>query len=555
VRGVDIDKDASESEQWKRKYFDQLEESESKEKQWRQADELLRKTISRLTLAADGQDKTLDRQLHELRNAIRDRASSAQLQNTVDAMSSTLMKLDRARKQQESTSTENSLLVLLDRLELPKGTGRKVKALRKKLDATQSGDQQVAIAGFVELIHAALELSAETDEATAGETAPRGGLLKRLFGAEEKRAPEEAVEDSPQVGELKSSSTRTAQTVREILIQLLERLSLPDDLIPQVNLIRDEIEVLAEGDSWDAILERIADLIQAIRTQTQKEKQGIEDFLLQLSERLQEVDRQLADSEQYYDDSFAAGEQLDNAVKSGINGIESDVREATDLTQIKQLVQTHIDTVLVHMEKHRAAEQHRYDKAKAEIAAMNGRLDELESETESLRSRMREERNQAQTDALTGIPNRLAYEERLEQEIARCRRFGTPLVLLMWDVDHFKQVNDNYGHKAGDKVLRTIARKLSGAIRETDFIARYGGEEFVHLMTGTGLQDCIAVADKLREMIEATGFHFRSEAVSITASCGLAQFGEDDSAESWFERADKALYKAKQTGRNRCIGE
>ena len=92
---MDIDKDASESEQWKRKYFDQLEEAENKEKQWRQADELLRKTISRLTLAADGQDDALDRQLHDLRNAIRDRASSVQLQHAIDAMSNTLKKFEK----------------------------------------------------------------------------------------------------------------------------------------------------------------------------------------------------------------------------------------------------------------------------------------------------------------------------------------------------------------------------------------------------------------------------------------------------------------------------
>jgi diguanylate cyclase len=183
---------------------------------------------------------------------------------------------------------------------------------------------------------------------------------------------------------------------------------------------------------------------------------------------------------------------------------------------------------------------------------MNDRLRELEGETDSLRTRLRHERSQAQTDALTGIPNRLAYEQRLEQEVARWKRFSTPLVLLIWDIDRFKDVNDTFGHQAGDKVLRTIARALEGSIRETDFIARYGGEEFVHLMTGTALDECLVVADKLRAMIESTGFHFRDKAVVVTASCGLAQLRDGDSTESWFERADQALYQAKQAGRNRC---
>jgi diguanylate cyclase len=484
---LDIDTEASETEQWKRKYFDQLEQLEDKEKQWQQADDLLRKTISRLTLAADGQDENLDRQLRELRNAVRDHASSLQLQTVIDAMSSTLIKLDRQHKP-------------------------------------------------------AAEDSAQPP--------PRGGLLQRVFGAQKKPVPSPADERGPAADDVAAAGD--GESVREILIRLLERLSLPDELLERLDAIRGQIEHTAAAGSWDAILEQIADLVQAIRAQTQQEKQGVENFLLQLSESLQEVDRQLALSGQNYDDSFAAGEQLDSAVKQGINGIESSVREATDLNQIKQLVQVHIDKVLAHMSAHRAAEQQRYDKAKADMSTMNERLQALEGESAALRSRIREERSQAQTDALTGIPNRLAYQERLEQEIARWKRFSTPLVLLIWDVDHFKRINDSFGHKAGDKALRTIARTLAGSIRETDFIARYGGEEFVHLMTGAELVDCMAVADQLRERVAATGFHFRGSAVTITASCGLAQFRDGDSAESWFERADKALYRAKQVGRNRC---
>jgi len=101
-------------------------------------------------------------------------------------------------------------------------------------------------------------------------------------------------------------------------------------------------------------------------------------------------------------------------------------------------------------------------------------------------------------------------------------------------------------------VLRTIARTLESSIRETDFVARYGGEEFVQLMTGSSLEECLQVAEKIREAIKKTGFHFRDQAITITASCGLAEFRDGDSVEQWFERADKALYKAKQEGRNRC---
>jgi diguanylate cyclase len=552
---VDSEKDAQEAAQWKNKYFESLEEFERKEKQWRDADELLRKTVSRLTLAADGLDDTLDRQLRELRNAIRDRAGSAQLRSRIDDMSRTLVKLDTKRKQHKQQADDTPLLDLLDALSLPRGTGRQTKSLRKQLQSGSKADGSAAIQSFAELIALAIELSAG-EEPASGETDAGGGLFGRLFGAQPKQAAAEQASVA-ETSETPAASPPPAaeeavDRVREILIQLLERLSLPQDLLARVGTIRDQIEKITEGESWDRILEQIADLVQAIRAQTQKEKQGIEDFLKQLTERLQEVDRQLQDSEQYYDDTLEAGQQLDTAVKKEISGIENSVRRATELDQLKQDVQIHIDSLMAHMDKHREVEQRRYDDAKREIVAMNDRLHDMEQESEELRSQVTKEHNQAMTDALTGIPNRLAYEERLQQEVARWKRFGNPLVLVMWDIDHFKNINDSFGHKAGDKVLRTIANVLADKIRETDFVARYGGEEFVMLMTGSSLADSFPVAEKLRTAIESTGFHFRDQAITITASCGLAEFRDGDSTEQCFERADKALYKAKKEGRNRC---
>ena len=542
------DDDTQEAGQWKTKYFEQLKESEHKEKQWHDADELLRKTISRLTLAADGLDSTLDQQLRDLRNAIRDRASTLQLGTLVDDMSRTLARLDKERTEGEQDSGENPLLDLLEALSLPKGTGRQTKALKKTLGES-SADNKTTIQSFVKLIRTAMELSSDETEQTASQ-GTRAGLLQRVFGAKESGADSQASDSKSQPKE--QAARQTTATVREVLIRLLECLSLPEELVDRVQDIRTGIQAIREGESWDSILEQIADLIQVIRTRTLQEKQGIEEFLVQLGERFQEVNRQLQGSEKYYDDAHQAGEQLDSDVKAGISGIDSSVRDATDLAQLRSDVQTHVDAVLVHLAKHRDEEKKRYEEAKAQVSSMSGRLQDLENETAELRSRIKQERNQAKVDPLTGIPNRLAYEERLEQEVARWKRFATPLVLVMWDIDLFKKVNDNFGHRAGDKVLRTIARTLESSIRETDFVARYGGEEFVQLMTGSSLEECLQVVEKIREAIKKTGFHFRNQAITITASCGLAEFRDGDSVEQWFERADKALYKAKQEGRNRC---
>ena len=497
---MDIDNNRQEVEQWKRKYFGQLKEFEREQKQWHEAEDLLRKTVSRLTLAADGLDDTLDRQLRDLRNAVRDRASTTQLRSRVEEMSSTLLDLDKQHKH-----------------------------------VAMSSEQPAPVA----------------------DSASRSGLMQRLFRAQDKTRGNEALQpvaktDKRAFTQQTKQTKQTTDGVRGILIQLLERLSLPHEFIEKLAAIREQIENIREGQSWDRVVEQIAELIQNIRIKTQEEKQGIEKFLLQLAERLQEVDRQLQGSGKYVDESLQAGEQLDSAVKEEISSIENSVRDASDMGQLKQVVQKHIESVLLQMEQHRQLEQVRYEQSKAQIAKMSERLHDMESESEELRSRVQEERNQAMTDALTGIPNRLAYEQRLEQEIARYKRFAIPLVMAVWDVDHFKNVNDSFGHRSGDKVLRTIARVLAAGIRKTDFVARYGGEEFVQLMTGSSLQQCLPVAEKLRTAVESTGFHFRDQAVTITASCGLAEFHDGDSIEQWFERADGALYRAKQKGRNRC---
>ena len=124
---------------------------------------------------------------------------------------------------------------------------------------------------------------------------------------------------------------------------------------------------------------------------------------------------------------------------------------------------------------------------------------------------------------------------------------------MVFDIDHFKSINDNYGHKAGDKALRLIAQTLQKNLRSTDFLARYGGEEFVALMPETELADAMKVANKLREAIAAVKFNYQERDVDITVSCGVAYFQRDDTVESVFQRADKALYQAKDNGRNQCF--
>lgn len=156
-------------------------------------------------------------------------------------------------------------------------------------------------------------------------------------------------------------------------------------------------------------------------------------------------------------------------------------------------------------------------------------------------------------DPLTGVGNRVALETTLNREIGLAQRHQQDLSLLIIDIDHFKLVNDNYGHSAGDCVLKDIATQLNLCCRDTDAIYRFGGEEFVVILNKTDLAGAVIIAERLRECIEDSSTTHGDKAINVTTSVGVARLRKEDSMDSLFERADQALYKAKKQGRNRTV--
>jgi len=150
---------------------------------------------------------------------------------------------------------------------------------------------------------------------------------------------------------------------------------------------------------------------------------------------------------------------------------------------------------------------------------------------------------EVRTDPLTGVSNRRALDESLDSMFAMLHRYEQPFGILLLDIDHFKQVNDEQGHLYGDRMLKAVARLMDENVRDTDIVARYGGEEFVIIMPQTTLDGAAVFADRLRQRIE--------QQLPLTLSCGAAQAGEGDNPQTLLARADAALYGAKAAGRNR----
>lgn len=186
------------------------------------------------------------------------------------------------------------------------------------------------------------------------------------------------------------------------------------------------------------------------------------------------------------------------------------------------------------------------------ITELKKQVIKLSRDKEHLIHLLQERSARLREDPLTGIPNRLAYEEQLHQEFQRWKRFGNPLTFLIWDIDHFKKINDDYGHAIGDEVLRMVAQQISGRLRSTDFLARYGGEEFIMLLPGADINAAQLLADQIRLHIAECEFRQGNAHVSVTISCGLSNFEPGDDLQNVFKRADQALYQAKSAGRNCC---
>ena len=160
----------------------------------------------------------------------------------------------------------------------------------------------------------------------------------------------------------------------------------------------------------------------------------------------------------------------------------------------------------------------------------------------------------SRTDRLTGLNNRGYWEECLKSEFARFQRSKHPSTLIMFDIDHFKKVNDTYGHQAGDEVIRATSRTLLAAIRTTDIAGRYGGEEFGVILTDTNAEQSLYLAERLRKKIEALTVQAESQEIRYTISLGIAQASSEMTDHTqWIAGSDHALYEAKHGGRNQAV--
>lgn len=258
-----------------------------------------------------------------------------------------------------------------------------------------------------------------------------------------------------------------------------------------------------------------------------------------IQEASEQIDVSVKEVSQFLTEAADGTENFKSTLEASLDQI----RDAGDADELKSVVgnlQTETSEML------------------ARSRALEERFRSTTSEIDALRRNLEEVRREAMTDALTGIANRKYFDIHLRTSVLHAMENGSPLSLVLVDIDHFKTFNDNYGHQTGDDVLRLVAHTLASNIKGRDTAARYGGEEFGIILPDTVLETARTLAEKIRVGIAGKRFRKKQtgeELSSISISLGIAQYRPGEALVDFIQRADDSLYQAKHTGRNKVVIE
>jgi len=355
-----------------------------------------------------------------------------------------------------------------------------------------------------------------------------------------------------------SVSEGEIEDVKRSLLHSLEQLAKSDiELAKSINhltLIKELNKVVNLNDLEYFYQKMIEGLAQRITKKDEfiVELSGlIETVVHQLSELSADLKLESKNNKEAQEDRW----RLTELMGGDINTIQKSVLETESLISLKSLLNNRLGELNKRVVSFSELESKRVLEAEKHVERITMKLNTVESEVFNLKASLDQAHKQAFVDALTGISNRRAYDERMNVEFERWKRSGESLVLAILDVDHFKKINDTFGHPIGDKVLRTICQLIDDKVRESDFFGRIGGEEFAIIFTGSDLANAIKRLNQFRGSVEGCKFGSKGKRIVITMSVGCALFAKDDTPESVYTRADQALLKAKKTGRNKCLSE
>ncbi len=503
--------------------------------------------ISRLMLTCRGFDRELDNRMARLKPHLEKHTELSEINDDITAIEGLLSRysliqsqlLQHASEQVKSQTNE-----LIRNSVLPEKIRREAREFIAQDAPYTFGDHQQRIFRLLEIYQAALRalmlrpnsvIPDITDE--SGKNHSSKEITSSLSGIDEAALS------------LSNVDPGLLTKIHDELQRLITELDFQGPTGEKLSVLRRRLLAgINNQDLPSVCLELIALIIEGARY----ERAQSFAFVHTISEKLQQTHGDLKNCLDTAQDLAKQDNQHDRKLTDQLQQIQKVVSDSDSVIDLKKVIPTHLQ-IMHRILQERSVQQQREEELLAKIAMLGQQLKVAEEDAANYKNRLNRQQQRLQVDTLTQLHNRSALDERLALEYKRWMRYQSPLCLAMVDVDHFKSINDQFGHLAGDKALKVIARALSSALRDTDFVARFGGEEFVVLLPGINENAIQLPLEKLRSVIKSIPFRFKDERISISISIGATLFRTGDRITDAFERADKALYEAKNAGRDRLV--
>lgn len=555
---------------WREKYLGALDEQEQLEKKFATQQALLRSALVRVSIAADGQDEALDQIMEKLREQWRGDINAADMSNILAQLESAALAFEQHRVQGVLDIRD----ALIDTTK-PLQQFDLSRAVKKELsEYVAQLPQRVQ---KVRLYPALLQQLAKIQQQALAEIEqPKTGLLDKIFGGKptskqaqisehENGAKVATGEDNlVQIPELVAPAMANAQAalrvqeshftadysaqIGEVLHRFFTSLENEAEIKPKVEVVRQKLGQGIAPQTLIPLLDNVRDLVMEAYLVS---NHAFATYLKNVNQELAEIYSLLGGAVKHTEDGRVVSRRLQDDVLRGMKDLETTADSATDINQLKDHVKSQLGNIRQVLDHYQQTEQAQ-QVLDEQLQTLGAKIRMMEVEAEKNRTTLESHRQRALRDSLTELPNRQAYNERVATEVQRWQRYGRPLTIAIFDIDYFKNINDSYGHQAGDRVIKVIGRSIANRLREVDFFCRYGGEEFVAVLPETDSHTALGVLDKVREAIAETAFNYKDQPMIITLSVGITEFKTGDTLDTAFDRADQALYTAKSSGRNRC---
>ena len=489
--------------------------------------EKLLKTLSiRLSHLADAGSPALGKELEQLRLSLRNGMNETELQRISEKLARHMLLTESESPKTSNPTAPFAAELAEDVLALAKNNPRKAELtkLAKALGSADSLDAQL------EAVRSVLTVLDKAASAAPAKRANSGGLL----GFFDKKGGI----DDPQVGMFLEKSAR-------LIGQAIKHIDVLNGNSKDTRKLKLALKEPSSADSMGAALEEVISLLKDHGQRIEEERATTQTFLGELRSRLNSVEESILSVITDGSESLGRAEVLERQVGDDVMAIGKAVRQ-DDLNLLRNTVEESLTKLSTKVSDYLATETVKNAESKKKIEDLNRTIRTMEAQARDLRGEIKSKQDLAVKDVLTGVYNRAGYEQRIVEEVARSKRSHSPLSLVFIDCNKFKQINDTFGHAAGDLVLIEIANALAARARTSDLIARYGGDEFVALLPDTPADGAAHFAKDTYKKIREAGFNANGNPLDVSISCGITQLKDDDTPEIAIKRADEAMYLAKK---------